>query len=52
MMKLKPNHRLDGAPQEKPKSASWKDVRRRVGGEHPQRIWSLLLPPSYFSERR
>jgi hypothetical protein len=24
----------------------------RIESDRPQRVWSLLLPPSYFSERK
>jgi hypothetical protein len=51
-MKLKSIRRGSGVAREKPTEAvRWADARR-LGDERPQRVWSLLLPPAYFSERR
>jgi hypothetical protein len=51
-MKLKSIRRSGGVAREKPTDAVRETGTRRPGDERPQRVWSLLLPPAYFSERR
>ncbi len=52
MMKLKSIRRIGGEPREKATGAVRLADPPRPGDERPQRVWSLLLPPAYFSERR
>ncbi len=53
MMKLKSIRRSVGLPREKATGAS-RRAEARAGDDQrsQQRVWSLLLPPAYFSERR
>ena len=51
-MKFKSIRRGSAVAREKGTGAVRREDARRPGDEHPQRVWSLLLPPAYFSERR
>ncbi len=53
MRKLKSIRRSVGFPREKGMGASQRTEARRADDQRSQqRVWSLLLPPAYFSERR
>ncbi len=53
MMKLKSIRRTVGEPREKGTGAVRRaEARRGDEQRSQQRVWSLLLPPAYFSERR
>jgi len=52
MMKWKSIRRSGAVTREKVTGAVRETGTPRPADERPQRVWSLLLPPAYFSERR
>jgi hypothetical protein len=52
MFKLKAIRRSGGAAPEKGTDTPRSAGAQRPEDVRPQRVWSLLLPPAYFSERR
>jgi hypothetical protein len=52
-MKVKPFHHAGGQGQQpKPKRTPRVAVVRPIDRERPTRIWSLLLPPTFPSDRK